>query len=214
MMFPVDRYLIVSREEFAAAINGSMGSCATPPTGDIIDSLGVRIAMALTRAEGFLEVDTLVRGTFTETFYVPPHARDGRVAVRLRNAFLDEGQNVGLQSIARDGLERVDHMYGMVYLSGLRPGTRHTVTYTAGFEPDPATRVLKDVPAAIRDVAITAALIWFRAGVMAPKAGPGVSYTALVRAAIRELQSRGHNTFERPRSPFMVWTDHVSADWS
>lgn len=203
-----DPYYILTKAELAAALNISAATCAPGPSG-AVDPASMAIAMALTRLEQVLEVGSLVRGTHREVFFTHRNrgTSDGALdTIRTRNAFITDDD---LQITDPNGRAitpvRVDRYHGIVYCNQLQTGL-HRIEYTAGFEAD-EDNVLQDVPVALKHIAINCALIWRRTGVLMPTAGKGVSYTMLVRSAIRELQTIGKGTYDRPRSPSMVWTD-------
>lgn len=211
-MTVTERYLILSKEEVAAALDASTSRCSTGP-GDSLDSLTMAIAMGLTRLEQVLEIGTLARRNHHEYFDIYDSSlvsSMGEVEIRTVNAFISKDVDVEVfnQYGKKVNVTHIDYTYGIVRCSQLQRG-RYTIKYTAGFDFDPTTLVLKDVPQALKVIAIDCILVWRRLGVLQPTAGKGVSYTMLVRAAIRELFTLGKGTYDRPRTQALIWSDPV-----
>lgn len=155
-----------------------------------------------TKVEGILEVDTLVRGTSVEVGYLGREmAPEGFI---FRNGFLVEGQPVVYENPANIEFAPrwVDRRLGVLrnpsatrYVAG-----EYQFTYTSGFEIDPDTHVLQDVPDFIITLATSVLASWIRTMPMNMAVVKDISYAQYVAAPLRDIRSQMYTHYQRPRA--------------
>lgn len=189
---------LLSPEEIQGALG--MAGCHPVPGSDQIAQYAGVLGMALSRVEGLMGVRTLERGTYTDQFCIasPSSRYPGTLLLRLRNALLTDtdvtvrGSRGNLVAPAY-----VDKLYGMIHTDKWA-GDTYTVTYESGLEKD-SNNVAQDVPEWLKSIAINCVVLWYRIGFLNPKVDNNISYSALLHATVRELQTRVYSTYSRPR---------------
>jgi hypothetical protein len=169
------------------------------------------------RVEDALNVATLVRGDFVDSFYLTGmNARSERPIARLRlsNGFLTEESDIAItdldgEPIDAETIELYDLEHGVIELNSWEKG-RYSVAYKSGFLPeeepttppegyDPNHRLLTEVPDWIKGLVITLLVQWFRSTMLAPKFPQNVNLEALDRMLRKEIYLRVYGRYMRPR---------------
>lgn len=199
-------YLLTSKQ-----IEDALGAAGCTKPGDQpIDQYIVALGMVLSRVEGLLNVQTLVRGVYTDTFTVLDERQSGQL-LRLSNAFLPSPLSCALTDGSGNAIGNlgVDRLHGIVHAPRLSRGV-HTVTYMSGLEVD-ADGFFVDVPNWLTSIAINCIVIWYRLGVINPRMPKdgSLSYSALMHATIRELQTRVYESYQRPRVD-VLWPEQLT----
>ena len=218
--------LIISPSDAALLIGAKCGGAA-PDTDD--PQLLALLAGMTERLAAAMNVNTLVRGTFMDRFYLDrmpeqyPSRGPRKVSVRLSNAYLvgesftlydEDGEEVTDTDVVPNAA-RTDAKYGVIDFTTWDRGY-YTLEYDAGFElPDPTPvgkplaaplPVLIDTPEWMRHVVTMFLVSWYRAIVLQPKTPKDMNHTALMTSLQRELQSRIYEAYQRPRAG-LVWSD-------
>jgi len=198
-------YYLLTPQQIMDAL-GAAG-CAKPGEQPI-DMYKTALGMVLSRVEGLMNVRTLVRGTYTDTFTVIDHRQTGQL-LRLSNALLPLPMVCTLSDDGGNPIEglKVDRHYGIVRTGRLRGG-EFTCTYMSGLAVD-ADGFFQDVPNWLTSIAINCIVLWYRLGMLSPKVPEGVSYSALMRATVGELQTRVYETYMRPRVD-VLWPEQLT----
>lgn len=196
---------ILSAKDIAGANAGIVGGEGMPcgnPSQSQFDSLNEVIR---TRLENILEISTLSRMQFQDTFEVGIVSRFGFNTarprrLRLTNAFLtsDPIVFVGTDGLPLDQgyVSKVDRNYGIVD-TGLEPGT-YTIQYTCGFLAEAGTKVYQDLPHWVKSVALATMFLWLRS-MNRGMAIKDISHSALTNGMIRELNAHHGGRYQRPR---------------
>ena len=169
------------------------------------------------RIEDAMNVASLVRGDFIDSFYLPAmNSRCDRQIARLRlsNGYLLGGAPLTItdsdgEAIDPTFIELVDEENGVIELNQWTKG-RWSVAYTSGFEVpalpdplpdgyDPDARVLLAVPEWIHALCAALVIQWYRASVVSPKLPKNVSLTALDQMLRKEIYMRVYGRYLRPR---------------
>lgn len=168
------------------------------------------------RVEDALNVASLIRGAFVDSFYLTGmNARSERPIARLRlsQGFLTTDAITitdmdGLE-IDPEAIELTDLEHGVIELNTWEKG-RLSVAYTSGFEPtampvpvpegfEADRRVLQNVPDWIKGLVITLLVNWFRTTLVSPKLPQNVNLEALDRMLRKEIYLRVYGRYMRPR---------------
>lgn len=172
-----------------------------------------------------MNVETLVRGTFTDKFYLTSNGQrspcDRPLArLRLTNGQIVENSVVVVDSngdtVSTDAIEDIDYKYGIVVLNTFSRGA-YRVNYDSGFEPEPIPddppenynpeyRVLQNVPDWIKGIAVDLFIQWTRSQRLALNLPKNVSYRPLVEVLSKDLYTRIYSRYMRPRVG-VFWTE-------
>lgn len=190
-------------------------SCGGRDSGESRDMVSV-LRRVTPRVEEALNVATLTRGVYTDSFFLPGSgSRDDRAGLRLSNGFVvpdsvtvidPNGNPVSSDVMSED---EIDYRYGVIHISQWMRG-RYKVRYTSGFEPadlpasppdwmTPDDRVLKDVPDWIEALVANFAVLWFRTARISPKVNEKISYGQVDAAIRKEITARLYPRYQRPR---------------
>lgn len=226
---------IITTAKAATAIGAKSGG--EVPTEDNAQLVAV-ITDLLPKIEEALNVQSLVRGPWIDTFRLPLFAaQEGyTIDLRLANGFLVSSEDVtledpdGVQTVLTED-QRLDEL-GIIKLDSCARGI-HKVYYTSGFAPveyvapDPAppeysadndlsytNPLLQDVPEWLQTIAVTYVVDFYRRIVLAPKfpgKGDAAAGGRLVISEIRrELASRIYGRYMRPRAN-VEWAEKTVA---
>ncbi len=215
--------LIMDVATLTAAVNAKCGG-NVPDTND--EQLTTILNLILPRIEDAMNVQSLVRGNFTDHFLLPRRASrnnpDERLQLRLTNGFLVENT---ISVLGESGTPITSDMFysdddmGIVFLKDWNRGY-FTVSYSSGFEPsalpdnppenyDPNTRVLQNVPDWIQGIAVDFVVQWLRVQRLSPKVPQNVAYSALENAIRRDVYARVYERYMRPRMG-VIWSERMT----
>ncbi len=184
------------------------------------DDLSVPLNIMLPRIEDALDVASLPRAQFSDTFTVGGRGYDGFHALRLANGFLVQGVDTPLvvtevaSAAVIDPADLiVDDNYGIVRIPSYRCGM-YRVDYYAGFEaiateadgvPIPLDKQVLNVPTWLQTIAIHVLNEWFRSVPRTVAIKEGISFAAINTQSNRAMQHAIWGRYLRPRAE-VVWT--------
>lgn len=215
--------LLVNPTTVAELIRATCGG--RTPAGDDKDLYAV-LRYLTPRVESALNVDSLSRGVFTDTFFLPSQGSSGRpLGLRLSNGFIvpdsiqvldASGNEVSADSrdLLGDDLEN-----GVVSVASWARG-RCIVKYESGFEiadlPTPAPewmtpddRILVGVPDWMVSVITHFLVLLYRTARAAPTVNEKISYGQVDLAIRRELHARIYERYMRPRVG-LIFSDRLT----
>lgn len=215
--------LIIDPKVLAAAIGAKCGGSA--PSADDEGMVTV-LNLILPRVEDAMNVASLVRGTFTDHFFLGTPSRSDRESgkpaqLRLSNGIIDKTSltvtDANNNVLATDVIALNDE-YGIVDVSGWGRG-HYAISYQSGFEPtpipdpipdgfDPNSRILQGVPDWILGIAVDLVVGWWRTQKLSPSAPKNVSYAALDSALRRDIYVRVYGRYMRPRVG-VIWSERL-----
>ena len=214
--------LLMTPSEAAMAIGAKCGGGA-PEDRD--PQLLLLLRYMLARMEGAMDVSSLVRGTFTDTFYLtakPCHGERPETQLLLSNGFIVP-ESITItdpdgEEITGADVENVNFDTGVVRLYDWSRGI-WKITYDSGFEPeetpDPEPdgwnaeeAVLQDGPDWMRAICVEFLVVWYRSAFANPKApsvgkSAGTLYQQVDQLMRREMYARVHSKYMRPRATVM-----------
>lgn len=194
-------YLLNADQVNSVLSNQSVLSASAVATGvRDVSRYSSPLALIKTRCEELMEIDTLDRASYTDTFQVTGKTTREHV-LRLTNGFL-----TSTPAVAVTFLDDFDTPVGGNYDIDVEKGTvsvrlapgRYRVTYTSGFEAD-ADGVFIDVPDWLQSIAKMAMAIHYRLTTNADKTPANVSYADIIEAMRRDLYVRVTKRYNRPR---------------
>lgn len=220
--------LIIDPSKVAVAVGAKCGG-KTPDSND--EQIITILNLILPRIEDAMNVASLVRGNFTDSFYLSKPSRRQRadererIQLRLSNGYVDptsivvtgsDGNAVAHEIVT---VETSDAEFGIVNLSSWERGA-YRVAYTSGFKPsdppqdppegyDPNSRVLQNVPDWITGLAIDLVVQWWRTQNINPSVPKAASYAALDSALRRDIYVRVYGRYMRPRVG-VIWSESLS----
>lgn len=217
--------LLMSPSEAALGIGAKCGGSS--PADD--DPQMVRILRYITpRIEGALNVKSIQRKTWRDSFYVPsmPCNTAGRVelSLLLSNGFVLPSNVVitmpsGTTITGAEASACLQAELGVVKLESWTRGIV-TVDYESGFEvpadpdplptpaPDPEDKVLLGVPDWMKGIATQLLIVWYRTSVLNPKFPKEISFGQVDSLLKRELYARVYEKYMRPRVG-MIFSDRL-----
>lgn len=185
------------------------GCCGGAPT----DALDTFLRNMRTRVESALNIESLERYTWRDTFEID-RCHSGRpVSLRLTNAFINEPESVKITT--RNGTElfpgvpdpdahwadEVDCRLGVVHLGSATSGIVK-VEYVSGFEVDD-DKVFTKTPDWMHTVALAALRTWML-GAQKVAGTDQVALRDMAAQANRELMVRIYERYDRPRGS-VLW---------
>lgn len=183
------------------AVNGA--AYCGEPTPDSYDTLQ-RVTRA--RVEDALDIESLERWTWADSFDIPAMCSNRPVRLRLTNAFINEPESVIFKDSNGSAIvctPRVDQRMGVVEVT--LPKGSYTVEYVAGFEADANLKILKRLPDWMKGVALAVLRQWCLANNNGsfPK---DVRQAAVVIGEMTraETNSRVFKRYDRPRMD-VIW---------
>lgn len=213
--------LLIDPITAAKALNVSCGIGRESATA--ADDLTIPLNIMLPRVEDALDVASLPRAQFTDTFQLCGRGYDGFHAMRLANGFIAMGDDTPLvvtetggNTVVDPADVIVDDNYGIVRIPSYRRGT-YRVNYHAGFLPKatettavppapiPVDKQILDVPVWLQTIAIHVLNEWMRSVPATVSVKEGMSFAAINTQSNRAMQHAIWGRYLRPRAE-VVWT--------
>lgn len=215
--------LIIDPKVLAVAIGAKCGGSA--PSADD-EGMNTVLNLILPRIEDAMNVASLVRGSFTDHFFMGAPTRNelisGRPAqLRLSNGLIDKTSLVvtdANNNVLTTDVVSLNDEYGIVEVAGWSRG-HYAISYESGFEPEPVPdpvpegynpnfRILQDVPDWIQGIAVDLVVAWWRTQKLSPSVPKNVAYAALDGAIRRDVYVRVYGRYMRPRVG-VTWSERL-----
>lgn len=219
--------LLISPKRAAIAL----GSSCARSDGSGEEQLLEMLRSITPRAEAALNVDSLTRGAFIDTFQIRSPTRARYRSFRLANGFLTTAPItlVGITDGYGDTVSApsmVDHLNGVVMVDASCIFSEFVqIAYSSGFEVpvrdasievdnpvhvEPDYRVLSGVPDALAGIVLTMLTNAYRNSLLIPRAPKEYGFLPTLNEAMRkELAARIYCWYMRPRDGTMFHTTHA-----
>jgi len=198
---------LVSPIQVQQSIGGLSGNQSTT-TGTETIKLTAMMDSVHSRIEELLNVRSLERLAYVDTFGIPSGRRRSSESLRLTAGFVRTDAPIQVLDSFGDALNEdllsVDHENGIINVNTTLSGT-YKVSYVAGFAVANESigeghwQVYADAPQWLSGIVYTLAVQWFRVVALRPNLPDNVNYRALLDALYREVAARIYSRYMRPR---------------